>query len=692
MVRNPGHATPHGDHAGAGAPSHIHFQDLLLRSCKTGANGLLLTELEQAGRRAAAEGGPIERVLSTVRSAAADVSDVLDGSMEDSAQRLQAERRLRRVVEDLTQAIIVAFAQQSAKRITTLEELDASLATRVKQLTAIQQVNSAANSSLDLSRVLELTVQAVQHVTSSDLCSVYLYDDRRNDLVLRSSTGLSQRVIGRARMLLGEGITGWAAQTGKPVAVADAWADPHFKYIPGSDEEPYRSMLSVPIILFTVHKLVGVLNLQTKAAREWSNDETSFVETVAGQVAMAIENARLYRQTDDELRQKVEQLTTLQRVSALVASSLDVKMVMDSIASHLRDLGNADMSALFAYDPSQNDFHIVASRGLSKLYREVVRVPMHHGVVSEAVKTRNPVIVDDALVDDRLSTSREEIEREGYRSLLAIPLITRRGALGVAVLYTALPHRFAAEDASLLSAFTNEAAIALENAKLYEEVRQGLDEKSTLLAEMHHRVKNNLQTIAALLSMQQRRAKVESERTALAESVARIQSIAAIHDLLSHKDIGVARVRDVVQQVVTSVTSALSAVEVTVHFAPGGEQAQMASKEATVLALAINELVTNCVQHGFAGRERGSITVAITEGTGSVTVMIADDGRGLAPDFRLETQSGLGMQIVRTLVENDLHGHFQLTSNHGAVATLRFPVSPLTRQAQAESVAMGYER
>lgn len=641
----------------------------------------LRQQLEQLGRRTAGDAEGLGPLLELVREAAEDVAESMDHSTEDAAQRLLAERRLRLSAQALSSELATTYTQTNAALINTLGVIDQTLAARVEQLAAFQAVNSAANSSLDLATVLELTVKAVRGVTRSDLCSIYLFDDQRNDLVLQASTGLSPRVIGQARMLLGEGITGWAAQSGKPVPVPDAWADPHFKYIPDSGEESYRSMLSVPIILFTVHKLVGVLNVQTTQVREWTSDEIAFVETVGGQVALAIENARLYHQTDDALRRKVEQLTTLQRVSALVASSLDVAEVMESIVTYLRELGRADMCAIFAYDTTREEFHIVASQGLSPQYRERVRMPRGDGVAGLAVQSGEPVIVADAWVDTRISASQEDIRREGYRSLLAIPLVTKRGALGAACLYTMAPDRFGNEDVQILSAFTNEAALALENANLYEEVRQGLATKSTLLAEMHHRVKNNLQTIAALLSLQQRRARGPDERVALAESVSRIQSIAAIHDLLSHGDIGAAGVRDVVQQVVGSVITALSGTTVQVRYDANVENPQIASKEATVLALVVNELVTNAIQHGFEGRDHGVIDVGVrTEGE-QVVVAVRDDGAGLPSGFTLERDGGLGVQIVRTLVDKDLHGSFSLHADEGTVATVRFPAGAMASAA-----------
>ncbi|MCL4508796.1 MAG: GAF domain-containing protein [Chloroflexi bacterium] len=651
------------------------FHELLRTACREGPSRSLRLQFERLARLCATQQDPLSEILKAVNAAAGQVARELDLTVTNAEARLQMERRLRQSSTELVATISCVVAQASAALITTLGALDQRLTETVEQLTALQTVNSAANSSLDLGTMLDLTARAVRSVTRSDLCSIYVFDDQRNDLVLRASTGLSPHVIGKARMSIGEGITGWAAQTGKPVAVADAWADPRFKYIPESGEESYRSMLSVPIVVFTVHKLVGVLNVQTVQVRDWTTAETAFLESVSGQIALAIENARLYRETDEQLRRKVEQMTTLQRVSALVASSLDVQEVLDLIVTYLKDLGRADKCSVFVLDDQIGAYRIASSKGLSEGYRERVRVPVGQGVVGAALRTKEPVIVFDALSDPRIAASEEDVRAEGYRSLLALPLLTKRTEIGVACLYAYEPHGFQQAELPLLLAFCDEAALALDNAQLYQEVRWGLQTKSLLLAEMHHRVKNNLQTIAALLSMQMRRAKVASERIALAESIARIQSIASIHDLLSHEDIGLASVRDIVQQVVGSVTSALTSTGVTVHYDIEDHTLQIASKEATILALVLNEVVTNAIQHGFAQRETGTLRVAVRRHLNEVSVEVLDDGSGLPSGFSVDGSGGLGTQIIHTLVSKDLHGSFTLipSPGGGTLAVIRFP-------------------
>ena len=97
-------------------------------------------------------------------------------------------------------------------------------------------------------------------------------------------------------------------------------------------------MLSVPIILFTVNKLIGVLTLQEKVVREFTEDEIAFTETVSGQIAIAIENARLYEMTDEKLREKVTQLSTLRHVTASLVSTVDRSEALDMIVQHAMTL------------------------------------------------------------------------------------------------------------------------------------------------------------------------------------------------------------------------------------------------------------------------------------------------------------------------------------------------------------------
>ena len=110
-----------------------------------------------------------------------------------------------------------------------------------------------------------------------------------------------------------------------------------------------------------------------------------------------------------------------------------------------------------------------------------------------------------------------------------------------------------------------------------------------------------------------------------------------------------------------------------VNFATEGETIEVETREATTVAILLNELLTNAVRHGLRGREAGTVRVTYGRQGSQVWVTVADDGHGLPPDFTLNKNKGLGLSIVRTLVEADLHGQVDCTGEHGARFTLLFP-------------------
>jgi two-component sensor histidine kinase len=223
--------------------------------------------------------------------------------------------------------------------------------------------------------------------------------------------------------------------------------------------------------------------------------------------------------------------------------------------------------------------------------------------------------------------------------------------------------------------------VALENAELYEETRRALTVKSALLQEMHHRVRNNLQTVAALLSMQARRGGGHSWTAPLSEAVNRIGSIAAVHDLLSREDIGHTTVGAVAREVVDEVSATLVPADLALAFDVPEKGVAISSREATVLALLINELVANAVLHGMAGRSRGQISVGAEREGEQVVLRVQDDGHGPPEGFDLDGGCGLGLTIARTLVRADLHGSIAAERNAcgGTTVTITFPAGAEVR-------------
>ena len=203
---------------------------------------------------------------------------------------------------------------------------------------------------------------------------------------------------------------------------------------------------------------------------------------------------------------------------------------------------------------------------------------------------------------------------------------------------------------------------------------QELKIKTAMIQEIHHRVKNNLQTIAALLRLQARRTGDTDVAVQLRESIGRILSIAVVHEFLSHEETSAINIHEVSNRILHEVRNGVLDSSKAISLSLEGTRSfTLPAQQATSCALIINELVQNAVEHAFDGRSAGKIVVRLAEREGSLSIEIEDDGEGLPPDFNPKAEGGLGLQIVRTLVREDLKGEFELRNGVGVKAVVSFP-------------------
>jgi two-component system, sensor histidine kinase PdtaS len=198
------------------------------------------------------------------------------------------------------------------------------------------------------------------------------------------------------------------------------------------------------------------------------------------------------------------------------------------------------------------------------------------------------------------------------------------------------------------------------------------------IREVHHRVKNNLQTISSLLRLQARRIDAPEARAAISESVRRIRAIALVHEKLSTAPNEQASFDEIVRPLVQLVEEGLLTPDRPVHIEVKGEAGELPAQVATPLALVLAELLQNAVDHAFPldPVEPGRVTVELEREDEQVTVRVRDNGRGLPENFSLENASGLGLTIVRALVTSELGGEIVMVTEAGTIVELRVPVHP----------------
>jgi len=528
---------------------------------------------------------------------------------------------------------------------------------KTAQLRAVGQIGAALAAAWKLEDTLDVITRITSQVMGVDSCSIYLQEGGGDQLVLKATTGLAKAAIGRASLSVGEGLTGWAVTHGQPVAARDALNDPRFKLLPETREEGLRSLMAVP--LSVQGRIIGAMNVQTAEMHDFTDDEVELLSLTANLAAGALEKAALY----DRMQQQIQELSTLAKVSQTVTSPLYLDEMLGVVTEMAARVMGAKATSLRLLDDATSQLVLRATHNISATEQQLSSIAVGQSIAGQVAASGQPIIVSNVQTDERY-LKRALAEHEGWVSLLSVPLMVRDQIVGVFSCYMGAYHEFTSKEVELFQTLANQTALAIENARLVI--------NAAVVREMHHRVKNNLQTIAMLLRLQMSAARSLSAQDVLAETINRILSIAAVHETLSEQGLRVVDVKNVLERVTRSIGETMLTAGQGIAIAVTGDRLVLPSREATSLSLATSELVQNAVEHAFAGRASGRILVQLRVGPGESAVIVEDDGVGSA-----RTQAptkGLGLQIVEALVNDDLKGHFELIiSPAGTRAILRFP-------------------
>jgi two-component system, sensor histidine kinase PdtaS len=225
------------------------------------------------------------------------------------------------------------------------------------------------------------------------------------------------------------------------------------------------------------------------------------------------------------------------------------------------------------------------------------------------------------------------------------------------------------------------AAVLIRDVTEVKRRDRALISKDATIREIHHRVKNNLQTVAALLRLQARRTANAEGREALIESVRRVSSIALVHDALSMSVDEQVNLDEVIDRILP-IMNDVASVDRPIRINRVGDLGVLDSDRATALIMVITELVQNAIEHAFdPAAQEGSVTILAERSARWLDVVVHDNGRGLPDGFSLEKSDSLGLQIVRTLVSAELDGSLGMRegSDRGTDVVLRVPIGRRAR-------------
>ena len=530
-------------------------------------------------------------------------------------------------------------------------------------LSGLREIARSLSAAVELETTLDLIVNKTTEVMGVDSCSLYLLEPDNVTLRLKASTGLRAKAVGYSFLKIGKGMTGVAVTQNRPIFAPIATEHPAFKRVDYAQEERFQSLLAVP--LRVRNQPIGALNVQTTAVHDYTPNEIDLLSLISELAAGAVAKAQIHEAQKSQL----QDLRALAEVSAAAINPQYLDDLLDVVTDMAARTMGAAVCSLFLLDEEER-LVLHSAQKLGASYRTRPPLAKGQGVVGYVAETGEPMHVVDISAEPRYA-NLDLAKADGFTSMLAVPLSVRHQVIGVVACYTTETREFSSEQIALFSTMANQTALAIENSRLVTH--------AAVVREMHHRIKNNLQTVAMLMQLQIPDAARLDTREVLETNIHRIHSIATVHEVLSEKGWHLVDVRDVLSRIANATVQAVNAPNRAIAIDVLGDSLLLRSQAATSLALVVNELVQNAVEHAFVDRPHGTISVSIGHTPDHICVWVRDDGVGISA----ELNQGLGLEIAETLVLDDLDGTIEfvrIAESGGTEVEIRMPRS-LEREA-----------
>jgi signal transduction histidine kinase/putative methionine-R-sulfoxide reductase with GAF domain len=614
------------------------------------------------------------------------------------------------------QAVI---AIENTRLLNELRQRTDDLSESLQQQTATSDVLKViSRSTFDLQAVLDTLVESVARLCEADQASInQAKNDAFQQVACYGYSPTHKVYMDQHQIPSGRGsLVGRVMLEGRAVHILDVLADPEYTFA-GPKLGGSRTMLGVPLLRQGTP--IGVINLQRKTVRPFTAKQIELVETFADQAVIAIENVRLFDEVQartSDLARSVEELRALGEVSQAVNSSLELQTVFDTIVANSVRLSGTECGAIYVVDEASKEFQLRATYGMSEELIAAIRDM--HAEISAAVgletETHRPRQVAD-LRDLPPTPVNDTILRAGYRARLLVPLIRSGDVVGALVVRRKEPGEFPQAVVSLMQTFAEQSAIALENARLFNEIARKSREleiasqhKSQFVANMSHELRTPLAAILGYAELIQEGfygplpeksmdvlTRIRSNGKHLLGLINTVLDIAKVESGQFSLNMAEYALDNVVETV-RAATESLAATKKLSLKTDVARQLPVGFGDEQRLTQVLLNLVGNAIKFTDSGEVR--ITAKAVDGHFAVGVSDTGPGIPLEEQTRVFEQfhqvdnsntkakggTGLGLAIAKQIVE--MHGGriwVESTPGHGATFQMELPVRAASRSATA---------
>jgi NtrC-family two-component system sensor histidine kinase KinB len=350
---------------------------------------------------------------------------------------------------------------------------------RAEELATMNTLSSAINASLNLDELLDIVVYSISQAAGCDKAAIFLMDNERRLLSLAKSRGLSETFIRRNQNI--RPTLGGQAQVvldRYPLVVNDiSQIDPPADYLPLLLAEGIHAFADLP--LRGRERVLGALTLYYGEPHAFDETELELLRTFANQVTLALENARLYERTDRALARRVDQLAAIEEIGRELTSTLDLTGVFNLVLKRAAGSTGASAGILAVRDADSNELEVIVAEGYPPDALERYRAhgwPMELGIVGQVARTGETALVNDVEAEPLYIPHIKETSAQ-----LVIPIVKENRVLGVISLESSRHQGFSPDDVRFTTQLAELAAIAIDNARLFEQVREGRDNLQAIL-------------------------------------------------------------------------------------------------------------------------------------------------------------------------------------------------------------------
>ncbi len=354
-------------------------------------------------------------------------------------------------------------------------EIDALKRLSKQRLTALGTLYETAVASEQggLEQFLQLATRRAAQAMDAQACTLLLLDEASQMLFIAASYGLPEKLIEETRVRLGEGIAGYVAQSGEPLLLTDLEDEPSLRHL--SPRSNISGSISVPL-RNRENAVIGVLSIRRlRPSSPFTQEDLRLFAVFANQIASALENARLYQQLNQNLRR----LSTLVELTQLVTAVLDIDALLNTVARLIGETVGFPRCAIFLTGESSRVYLPRLIQGYRPEMFPKRGFRKGQGVIGMVAKMRLPLVIQNAQTE--VQPMRGFGRSIGSNHYCALPIVVHGSCIGV-VLADNQNEPFTVEQVELLSAFVNQAGVAIENARLYQEMERRYHELQSLAA------------------------------------------------------------------------------------------------------------------------------------------------------------------------------------------------------------------